>query len=449
MKVLLVSANTETVPYPVYPIGLDYVAAAVSRTHAVRICDMNLLGDAGELKKAISTFGPDVVGIAIRNIDNTDAADPIAYIGAYRELIAAVRDASRAVIVLGGAGFTMFPKALLTALEADYGIIGEGERLALFLDTLADNRPLRDIPGLIHPGGPESFPPPWDAAVSRRSCAKDGHLGFYLRNGGMLNLQTKRGCLHRCIYCTYPHIEGRRLRLESPATVAETALALERAGARYLFITDSVFNMNTEHNREVANAFRRVGLTIPWGAFFAPGKIPHGYFDDLVKAGMTHVEFGTESLTNRVLNAYRKPFQVDDVMAAHEAALAAGLHIAHYFLLGGPGECASTIDKTLSRIDNLKNSALFLFTGMRVYPHTELYELALEEGQIGAGQDLLEPVYYQSPKIDFSALVSKVKQAAARQTNWVFGAGGQATGAILSKMYEKGYSGPLWEYLIR
>jgi len=31
----------------------------------------------------------------------------------------------------------------------------------------------------------------------------------------------------------------------------------------------------------------------------------------------------------------------------------------------------------------------------------------------------------------------------------VVGAGGQETAATIDRMYEKGFSGPLWEYLIR
>ena len=42
MKVLLISANTVRIPYYIYPLGLDYVAAAISDRHAVRMADINL-----------------------------------------------------------------------------------------------------------------------------------------------------------------------------------------------------------------------------------------------------------------------------------------------------------------------------------------------------------------------------------------------------------------------
>jgi hypothetical protein len=87
----------------------------------------------------------------------------------------------------------------------------------------------------------------------------------------------RRGCPN-CIYCTYPLIEGTDLRLVPADLVADRAREIERAGAKYFFITDSVFNTGCEHGLEVARAFARKGLSIPWGAFLAPTKLPENYF---------------------------------------------------------------------------------------------------------------------------------------------------------------------------
>jgi len=136
MKILLISANTITAPYPVYPLGLDYVARAVEDNHQVKLADMNSLRDDEHLKEIIEGFSPDILGISLRNIDNTDVVDPTGFIGTYRKLIQKIRGYSNASIVLGGSGFTIFPEKILDSLNADYGIIGEGERLALLLDAI-------------------------------------------------------------------------------------------------------------------------------------------------------------------------------------------------------------------------------------------------------------------------------------------------------------------------
>ena len=449
MKVLLISANTLKEPYPVYPLGLDYVSGAIAAEHQVQIVDMNSLGDRDSLAAVIEAFSPDVIGMSLRNIDNTDTTDPRGFIGQYREIVDVIRNHTDVPLVLGGSGFTIFPDETIKALDADYGIIGEGERLGLLLNAIQNRADTGPIPGVITRKRKKNLPAPWEGKIIRSPIPNPSNLKYYLQNGGMLNLQTKRGCHFKCVYCTYPHIEGRKLRLMDPEEIAAAACALQANGAKYFFITDSVFNSDCAHSLAVAEAFKKSGLSIPWGAFFAPLKQPEDYFQIMADAGLTHVEFGTDSLSNPVLASYRKPFRDQQVFRTHQAAIDAGLHVAHYFLLGGPGENPQTLKETLAGVGNLEKSALFFFCGMRIYPDTELYDTAIEEGQIAEGRSILDPVFYRSPFIDSDEIVRQVKKEANRRLNWVIGAGGEETAKIISRMYQRGHCGPMWEYLIR
>ena len=449
MKVLLVSANTLTEPYPVYPLGLDYVAGAVAQNHHVQIADMNSLGGYDSLAAVIKAFTPDVVGLSLRNIDNTDTTDPRGFIGQYRSIVDVIRKHSDARLILGGSGFTIFPAETMRALGADYGVIGEGERLALLLEAIENRKDVGTIPGVVTPDAQNFMPAPWEGTVTRRLPPDPADFQFYLQNGGMLNLQTKRGCQFKCVYCTYPHIEGHHLRLMDPEETAAAALKLQAGGARYFFITDSVFNADCSHSLAVAGAFKKHGVSIPWGAFFAPLKQPGDYFRILADAGLTHVEFGTDSLSNAVLASYHKPFRDEQVFKAHQACLDAGLYVAHYFLMGGPGENPQTLKETLAGIGGLKKSALFFYCGIRIYPGTALYEIAVSEGQIEKGASILEPVFYRSPLIDSDEIVRQVRLEAAERINWVIGTGGQDTAEIIRRLYQRGRCGPMWEYLIR
>jgi len=334
-------------------------------------------------------------------------------------------------------------------LNADYGIIGEGERLALLLDALESGKDVSSLPGLVRQGVTSQVPPPWSGRITRRFDPGRPHVEFYLRRGGMLNLQSKRGCSFNCIYCTYPCIEGRTLRLFDPEEVGQTARRLQEAGARYIFVTDASFNSNEAHSVAVAKAFKKAGVTIPWGAFFTPVSIERDYFRTLADAGLKHVEFGSESLSDPVLKSYRKPFNAENVFKAHAAAQEAGLNIAHYFLLGGPGESSGTVNETLERIEQLDRCALFFFCGMRIYPRTELSDLARKERKVGDTQDLLAPVFYQSEQIGSAEVLTRVRQQANGRLNWVIGDGGESVARIMAKMHARGRTGPLWEYRIQ
>jgi radical SAM superfamily enzyme YgiQ (UPF0313 family) len=446
MIVALISANQVTVPYPVYPLGVDLVAAALAERHEVHVVD--LLGSSTEeVERSIVELSPDLVGIAIRNIDNTDASSAESFVDGYRQLVRAVRRATPAPLVLGGAGFTIFPAALMRELQADYGIVGEGESLALLLEALERGQDPLAVPGVVTPAAPARPSRPLSALRARTSRL---HLdpAVYLRSGGILNLQTKRGCPFRCAYCTYPQIEGRQLRARPPREVALEARTLQEAGARFLFVTDGTFNADPDHNLQVALAFRQQGVSIPWGAFFAPTAPAAGYFEALAGAGLTHVEFGTESLSERGLAALGKPFRVDDVRQAHAAARAARLNVAHYFLLGGPGEERSTLDETLTKAQELRDCILFFFCGVRIYPGTPLFQQACREGQVSPDQDLLEPVFYRPAGLASIDLEALLREWGRGRLDWIYGAHAQKLGDLVSRMHRRGHTGPLWEKLI-
>ena len=85
---------------------------------------------------------------------------------------------------------------------------------------------------------------------------------------------------------------------------------------------------------------------------------------------------------------------------------------------------------------------------MRIYPHTMLYDIAINEAQIEPHQNLLEPVFYQPKSISIKEIIQRVKKKAEERRNLIVGSGGEETSRIISQMYERGFSGPLWEFLI-
>ena len=84
MKILLISANTVKTPYPVYPLGLDYVAGAIGEAHDVRVLDMNDPIDQASLNEILVHYAPDVVGVSLRNIDSSEQSNREGFFGAYR-----------------------------------------------------------------------------------------------------------------------------------------------------------------------------------------------------------------------------------------------------------------------------------------------------------------------------------------------------------------------------
>ena len=157
MNVLLISANMETLNMPPLPLGLACVAAATrSAGHEVALINLMFEEDAARaIRRPLEDFRPDVIGVSVRNIDDQSMEQPRSFLDAAREVIANCRKGCDAPIVLGGAGYSIFPEGTLRYLGADIGIQGEGEAVfPLLLDRMGGGGQLSEIPGVHLPGTP-------------------------------------------------------------------------------------------------------------------------------------------------------------------------------------------------------------------------------------------------------------------------------------------------------
>lgn len=115
-------------------------------------------------------------------------------------------------------------------------------------------------------------------------------------------------------------------------------------------------------------------------------------------------------------------------------------------MFGCPGETKETVMDGINNIKGLPKTASFIFMGIRILPATPMEQLAINEGLIKPGQDLLEPVYYIAPGIDRKWLEETLTEAFKGIRNCVFPP--DALDSSLAFLHKLGYSGSLWEMLI-
>ena len=87
--------------------------------------------------------------------------------------------------------------------------------------------------------------------------------------------------------------------------------------------------------------------------------------------------------------------------------------------------------------------------GIRLYPGTELYDIALKERKITPATDLLNPVFYKADAITRGQIERLVLERAQGRANWIVGSGGTDSASLVSHLHSRGSVGPLWEYLVR
>src|ERR1035441_3360900 len=130
MKVLLVATNREQSPYPVAPLGALCVAAATKAAgHEVKFLDLGMaLAPQSALQQSLEADAFQAVAFGIRNLDNCWAFAPRSYFNGVKELAGIVRQHFKGPLIFGGSGFSVASSGWMQRLDADYGIIGEGER---------------------------------------------------------------------------------------------------------------------------------------------------------------------------------------------------------------------------------------------------------------------------------------------------------------------------------
>ncbi|MBU4230929.1 MAG: radical SAM protein [Desulfobacterales bacterium] len=440
-KVLLISPNTETAPMPVYPLSLARLARAVeTRGDQVRQFDLLVHGNH-QLPGVLQEYQPNLVALSLRNLDNLDTTAYRSYLSSYREIMNIICSHTQAPVVLGGSGFSLLPHELLQRLDGNLGVIGPGEgALSAILQALDE--------------GASSFPQILNGTEYNDGAFQSRHepelVEYYWRFGGMIGLQTKRGCPRHCSYCTYPLIDGNRTRYaEIPALVEEIELLVRKMGVTYFYFVDSVFNQDREHELAFAEEILRRDLAIRWCAFFAPSGLDREYLKVLKKSGLTHVEFGTEAMCDRMLSSYKKGFNTAEVVHNSSLANELGLHVCHYLLFGGPGEAPDTVRETLTHARKLSDCVFFPFVGVRIYPGTDVYLQALNENQVQVDSDYFAPIFYNPEGFAREAIWEMLRRETEGLTNWLFPSKYEDISRILKRLRQRGLKGPLWEYLLQ
>lgn len=426
---------------PVYPLSLARLARAVeTRGDQVRQFDLLVHGNH-QLPEVLQEYQPNLVALSLRNLDNLDTTAYRSYLSSYREIMNIICSHTQAPVVLGGSGFSLLPHELLQRLDGNLGVIGPGEgALNAILQALDE--------------GASSFPQILNGTEYDDAAFQSRHepelVEYYWRFGGMIGLQTKRGCPRHCSYCTYPLIDGNQTRYaEIPALVEEIELLVREMGVTYFYFVDSVFNQDREHELAFADEILRRDLAIRWCAFFAPSGLDREYLKVLKKSGLTHIEFGTEAMCDRMLSSYKKGFNTAEVVHNSTLANELGLHVCHYLLFGGPGEVPDTVRETLTQARKLSDCVFFPFVGVRIYPGTDVYFQALNENQVQVGSDCLAPIFYNPDGFACEAIWEMLRSETGDLTNWLFPSKYEDISRILKRLRQRGLKGPLWEYLLQ
>jgi radical SAM superfamily enzyme YgiQ (UPF0313 family) len=401
VRVLLASANTETINMLVLPLGMAFVARAAEEA-GHEVYQINLMAEPEALKtlaKRIQKIQPEIIGISVRNIDDQVSLQPRFLLDPVKAIVSTCRQNSDAKIVLGGAGYSIFPKQVLSYLNADMGIQGEGEQsFAMLLDRLENNEDLSNIPGLHHADQNIANPPDTFKKIDHNLYPQPGRHIFSLENTDdeviWLPFQTRRGCPLNCSYCSTPSIEGKITRKRSTSLIIDTLSKYVFAGFKHFFFVDNTFNLPSVYAEDLCEHMIASGLNITWRAILYPGNVDKELVAKMAESGCVEVSLGLESGSDIILKKMNKRYHAEDVRRASELLNEVGIRRMGFLLLGGPGETRQTVLQSLEFVDSLSLEMIKVTIGIRIYPDTELAHHARRTGKIIPDDNLLFPKFY-------------------------------------------------------
>ncbi|MER3523134.1 MAG: B12-binding domain-containing radical SAM protein [Ignavibacteria bacterium] len=353
-------------PYPT--LGILYLSSYLkSRGYAVDVFDTTFSTRAA-LYRHIESTSPPVVGISINLMTRKSAVEVIRFCKRLGCLV-----------VVGGPEVPHYAEEFLRC-GADVAVIGEGElTLAELLAHLrrSGTSSLQAVAGIVYreqdgsivhtPARAliedlDALPNPDRAAIDMTRF-----LDTWKRHHGRssLSLLCARGCPYTCAWCSRS-VFGETHRRRSVQHVAdEVELLVAEYHPDQLWYADDVFTINHRWLFALRDELKRRGISKPFECITRADRLNEDVIRALAEMGASRVWFGSESGSQRILDAMERRVSVQQIRGAAHLLKRYGIEAGLFVMLGYPGEELEDIDAT---IEHLKASQPDTFLTTIAYP---------------------------------------------------------------------------------
>ena len=371
-------------PYP--PLGLLYISSYLkAEGFDVQVFD-STFRFMDEFRQMIAVERPGVVGIYTNMMTKFNVLAMMQVCKQYG-----------ATVILGGPEPPYYAREYLDS-GADIIVKGEGElTLAALLPHLALHRMngLEAISGIafLNSDGDlvETLPRsliqdlsshPWP---DREAIDIEQYMQVWKTHHGQSSISViqARGCPYTCSWCSHS-VFGNTHRRRTPADAADELLWIkERYNPDLIWYADDVFTINTRWFFQYANELKQRAVRIPFECISRADRLNQEVIDTLAAMGCYRLWNGSESGSQRVLDAMQRKVQVEDVQRKTHMLQAAGIETGMFIMLGYENE---TIDDLKATVEHLKISNPEVFLTTVAYPIKGTPYYAEVESRILAGK---------------------------------------------------------------
>jgi radical SAM superfamily enzyme YgiQ (UPF0313 family) len=378
-KKLSTGASTTSI---IFPLGIAYVSGALKQA-GCSVTTANLDFPERETSSALQEL------LSENNIDVVCTGGLSLDFHKIKDVIDSVRRINPEIItVVGGGIVSSDPEPAMQALDADIGVIGEGERTICELAHALDNgKTYSNIPGLIYRDSNDVL-----TRTSRRKEIADidnipfpDFEGFnYAQwvdfHGGAGVLLSDRSCPFHCTFCFHP--TGEKYRQRSIGNIfKELDYQMRRYRLKSIGLTSELFA--TSKHRVFEFCDRIKDYKIAWSCCLRVSDVDANLLERMKESGCNLICYGLESADNSILKSMRKGINVDQIKRALDITYDVGISTeASNFIFGDINETAETVANTLSFWRQYNKKTHINLNLIQTYPGTHLYDYACQNGII-------------------------------------------------------------------
>jgi len=345
---------------PYAPLGLLYISSYLRKQgFAVDIYD-STFGSKTALFGLLRDGPPATLGVYVNLMTRLNAL----------EIIKCARESGWRVIV-GGPEPANYPEQYMDS-GADVVVVGEGEvTLERLLLSSFNRNAWKEIGGLIFRGDDGSVirtpsaplikdldAQPWPDR-ERIDMARYLETWRRFHGKGSVSVITARGCPYRCNWCSHS-VYGTTHRRRSPKSVAsEIEWILDRYNPELLWLADDVFTIHHGWLFEFAAEMRRRKLAIPFECITRADRVNEAVAQTLAELGCFRVWIGSESGSQRILDAMQRGVTTQQVRSAVHLCKIRGIQTGMFLMWGYDGEEIGDIEQTVAHAKECQPDVCF------------------------------------------------------------------------------------------
>jgi anaerobic magnesium-protoporphyrin IX monomethyl ester cyclase len=205
---------------------------------------------------------------------------------------------------------------------------------------------------------------PWPA---RESIDMSRYVEVWRTHHGMgsVSLITARGCPYHCRWCSH-EVFGKTHRRRNPGSVAdELGSLIDRYQPEMAWMADDVFTIHHGWLFQYAAELKRRGLRLPFECISRADRLNRQVVETLAEMGCFRVWIGSESGSQRILDAMERGVTVEQVQSAVALCKSAGIQTGMFLMWGYEGEELSDIEAT---VEHVKKTDPDIFFTTVAYP---------------------------------------------------------------------------------